>query len=128
MLNEVKTQVYQLIKGLGYNCTDNGVYKENFPWLMLKIKGHTLRTSLDLRYDVITLDLDIFSTYAGEQEIIDIVDNIANHLDDLRAVNPNITATSQIAMKIIPDKETGPVRKHGIVTYRILLTSGKEVL
>lgn len=128
MLNEVKTQVYQLIKGLGYNCTDNGVYKENFPWLMLKIKGHTLRTSLDLRYDVITLDLDIFSTYAGEQEIINIVDNIANHLDDLRAVNPNITAISQIAMKIIPDKETGPVRKHGIVTYRILLTSGKEVL
>ena len=128
MLNEVKTQVYQLIQSLGYNCTDNGVYKENFPWLMLRTKGHTLRTSLDLRYDVITFDLDIFSTYAGEQEIIDIVDNIANHLDELRAVNPNITAIAQTTMKIIADKETGPVKKHGIVTYRIMLTSGKEVL
>ena len=128
MLNEVKTQVYQLIKNLGYNITDNGTYKENFPWLMLKTTGHTLRTSLDLRYDVITFNLDIFSTYAGEEEIINIVDNIANHLDDLRGVNPNITAIAQTAMKIIPDKETGPVRKHGIVTYRIMLTAGKDVL
>lgn len=128
MLNEVKTQVYQLIKNLGYNITDNGTYKENFPWLMLKTTGHTLRTSLDLRYDVITFNLDIFSTYAGEEEIINIVDNIANHLDDLRSVNPNITAIAQTAMKIIPDKETGPVRKHGIVTYRIMLAAGKDVL
>ena len=30
-------------------------------------------------------------------------------------------------MTIIGDKETGPVRKHGILTYQFLVTSGLDL-
>lgn len=124
MLEKIKTQFVQLIKSLGYNCTDNGTYKENFPWLMVRTGGYQSAVSLDIRYDVITLILDVFSQYNGEQEIIQISENIIDHLQDLRESCSEITAVGQNSMVILGDKATGPVRKHGVLTYRFILTSG----
>lgn len=124
MLEKIKTQFVQLLKSLGYNCTDNGVYKEEFPWLMVKTGGYQSAVSLDIRYDVIKLYLDIFSQYNGEKEIIEISEDIINHLQDLRQTCPEITAVGQTALTIIGDKATGPVRKHGILTYTFVLASG----
>lgn len=123
MLTAIKEQFYNLLKSLGYKVTDNGTYKEDFPWLMLTTGNYQSSVSLDIRYDVITLKLDIFSTYNGEKEIIQISENIVNHLQELRKNNPDITAITQKKMTIIGDKETGPVRKHGILTYQFLVTS-----
>lgn len=127
MLTAIKEQFYNLLKSLGYKVTDNGTYKEDFPWLMLTTGNYQSSVSLDIRYDVITLKLDIFSTYNGEKEIIQISENIVNHLQDLRKNNPDITAITQKKMIIIGDKETGPVRKHGILTYQFLVTSGLDL-
>lgn len=127
MLTAIKEQFYNLLKSLGYKVTDNGTYKEDFPWLMLTTGNYQSSVSLDIRYDVITLKLDIFSTYNGEKEIIQISENIVNHLQDLRKNNPDITAITQKKMTIIGDKETGPVRKHGILTYQFLVTSGLDL-
>lgn len=127
MLTTIKEQFYNLLKSLGYKVTDNGTYKEDFPWLMLTTGNYQSSVSLDIRYDVITLKLDIFSTYNGEKEIIQISENIVNHLQDLRKNNPDITAITQKKMTIIGDKETGPVRKHGILTYQFLVTSGLDL-
>ena len=127
MLTAIKEQFYNLLKSLGYKVTDNGTYKEEFPWLMLTTGNYQSSVSLDIRYDVITLKLDIFSTYNGEKEIIQISENIVNHLQDLRKNNPDITAITQKKMTIIGDKETGPVRKHGILTYQFLVTSGLDL-
>ena len=127
MLTTIKEQFYNLLKSLGYKVTDNGTYKEDFPWLMLTTSNYQSSVSLDIRYDVITLKLDIFSTYNGEKEIIQISENIVNHLQDLRKNNPDITAITQKKMTIIGDKETGPVRKHGILTYQFLVTSGLDL-
>lgn len=127
MLTVIKEQFYNLLKSLGYKVTDNGTYKEDFPWLMLTTGNYQSSVSLDIRYDVITLKLDIFSTYNGEKEIIQISENIVNHLQDLRKNNPDITAITQKKMTIIGDKETGPVRKHGILTYQFLVTSGLDL-
>lgn len=127
MLTTIKEQFYNLLKSLGYKVTDNGTYKEEFPWLMLTTGNYQSSVSLDIRYDVITLKLDIFSTYNGEKEIIQISENIVNHLQDLRKNNPDITAVTQKKMTIIGDKETGPVRKHGILTYQFLVTSGLDL-
>ena len=127
MLTTIKEQFYNLLKSLGYKVTDNGTYKEDFPWLMLTTGNYQSSVSLDIRYDIITLKLDIFSTYNGEKEIIQISENIVNHLQDLRKNNPDITAITQKKMTIIGDKETGPVRKHGILTYQFLVTSGLDL-
>lgn len=124
MLAKLKTQFYSLIKGLGYNITDNAEYRENFPWLMLRTNGYQSVNSFNLNVSSTTLVLDIFSTYPGEKEIIEIVENIGSHLTELKDSNPDILFCYQKTMKILDDKSTGPVRKHGVVVYEFLLGYG----
>lgn len=126
MLQVVKKQLYELVQELGYNITDNGSYKENFPWLMLRTNRFVSADSNDVRYQMCSFIIDVFSTYNGEKEILDIVEDINNHLQELRESNPYITQVSQTNLKIIGDKETGPVRKHGIANYQFILTFGLE--
>lgn len=124
MLANLKSQFYSLIKGLGYNITDNAEYKEQFPWLMLRTNGYRTMNSFNVNISSAVLVLDIFSTYSGEKEIIEIVENIGEHLKELQDNNPDIMFAYQKTLKILDDKSTGPVRKHGIVTYEFLLGYG----
>ena len=124
MLYKLKTQFYSLLKKLGYNITDSAEYKENFPWLMLRTDGYTAFRSFSTNISNITLTLDIFSTYCGEKEIIEIAEDIESHLSELRQDNPEVLYCYQKTMKILDDKTTGPVRKHGIITYEFLMGYG----
>ena len=124
MLANLKSQFYSLIKGLGYNITDNAEYKEQFPWLMLRTNGYRTMNSFNVNISSAVLVLDIFSTYSGEKEIIEIVENIGEHLKELQDNNPDIMFAYQKTLKILDDKSTGPVRKHGVVTYAFLLGYG----
>ena len=124
MLAKLKSQFYSLIKGLGYNITDNAEYKEQFPWLMLRTNGYRTMNSFNVNISSAVLVLDIFSTYSGEKEIIEIVDNIGEHLKELQDNNPEVMFAYQKTMKILDDKSTGPVRKHGVVVYEFLLGYG----
>ena len=90
MVSKVKSEFYNLLLKLDYNATDNGVYEEKFPWLMLRTNGHNRIDIRDIRYDTITFTLDIFSTYSGEKELLEIIENIGNHLIDLRLANDSI--------------------------------------
>ena len=127
MIKDLKENFVALIASLGYNITDNGRYEESFPWLMVKLSNRKSFISHDIRFDNITLTLDIFSTYTGEKEIADISDDILENLESLRAEMPEITHMSLNNMRIIDDKATGPVRKHGILNFSFILTSGLEV-
>ena len=124
MLANLKSQFYSLIKGLGYNITDNAEYKEQFPWLMLRTNGYRTMNSFNVNISSAVLVLDIFSTYSGEKEIIEIVENIGGHLKELQDNNPDIMFAYQKTLKILDDKSTGPVRKHGVVVYEFLLGYG----
>lgn len=124
MLANLKSQFYSLIKGLGYNITDNAEYKEQFPWLMLRTNGYRTMNSFNVNISSAALVLDIFSTYSGEKEIIEIVENIGEHLKELQDNNPDIMFAYQKTLKILDDKSTGPVRKHGVVVYEFLLGYG----
>ena len=123
MISKVKTELYNLIKELGYNITDNGDFHEDFPWLMLKTSGATAFQTIDTAYTNIVFSLDIFSTYSGEKEILAIIDNITSHLNDLLKIDKSITYIQQTSTKILGDKATGPVRKHGIVNYSVIVAS-----
>ena len=124
MLANLKSQFHSLIKGLGYNITDNAEYKEQFPWLMLRTNGYRTMNSFNVNISSAVLVLDIFSSYSGEKEIIEIVENIGEHLKELQDNNPDIMFAYQKTLKILDDKSTGPVRKHGVVTYEFLLGYG----
>ena len=124
MLANLKSQFYSLIKGLGYNITDNAEYKEQFPWLMLRTNGYRTMNSFNVNISSAVLVLDIFSTYSGEKEIIEIVEHIGEHLKELQDNNPDIMFAYQKSLKILDDKSTGPVRKHGVVVYEFLLGYG----
>lgn len=123
MISKVKTELYNLIKELGYNITDNGDFHEDFPWLMLKTSGATAFQTIDTAYTNIVFSLDIFSTYSGEKEILAIIDNITSHLNDLLKIDKSIIYIQQTSTKILGDKATGPVRKHGIVNYSVIVAS-----
>ena len=123
MISKAKTELYNLIKELGYNITDNGDFHEDFPWLMLKTSGATAFQTMDTAYTTIVFSLDIFSTYSGEKEILAIIDNITSHLNDLLKIDKSITYIQQTSTKILGDKATGPVRKHGIVNYSVIVAS-----
>ena len=121
MLIDLKTKFYSLLTELGYNVTDNGDYVEKFPWLMLRTNGYKSAQAFNSELSSVLLVLDIFSSYAGEKEIIEIVENINQHLVDLRESDPDILYCYQKNVKILDDKSTGLVRKHGVVSYEFLL-------
>lgn len=126
MVQKIKTDLCSLVRGLGYNITDNGAYVENFPWLMVRLGGYSRMDSVDARIDNITLVIDIFSTYKGEKQILDIVENITDHIWELRNDNPKIMYIAQQNLKILDDKSTGTIKKHGVLIYQFLLSSSLE--
>ena len=115
MILEIKRQFYELIKNLGYHIADNINDLDEFPRLILRTSSHKREETLD-----------IFSTYSGEKEILEIADNIAEHLKQMREENPQIIAIQQKTAQILDDNGTGPIRKHGSIRYSFLLTSGLE--
>ena len=122
MLEKLKTDFYSMLVGLGYKVSDNRQFEENgSPWLVLRSNGYQRVHSVGLRMSKITLVLDVFSQYNGEREIIIVVDKIADHLEEFLAEHPEVMFCHQKTMKILDDKETGPVRKHGVISYEFLM-------
>ena len=116
MVEKIKTKLCGLIKQLGYNITDNGAYVENFPWLMARLNGYNRIDTIDTRIEEIYITIDIFSKYK-------IVEDINNHLQEIRRDNAEIIYISQYDLKILDDNKTGPVKKHGVLTYQFILSS-----
>lgn len=123
MVQKIKTNLCSLVRELGYNITDNGAYVEKFPWLMARLNSHNRMDTIDTRIDNIIIAIDIFSKYKGEKEILDIVENITNHIQQIRINNPEIIYVAQRDLKILDDNKTGIVKKHGVLFYEFLASS-----
>ena len=122
MLEKLKTDFYAMIAGLGFHISDNRNFEEGgSPWLMLRTNGYQRVHSLGLRLSKITMVLDVFSQYNGEREIIMAVDKIANNIERFLAEHPEVLFCHQKSMKILDDKATGPVRKHGVISYEFMM-------
>lgn len=126
MVATIKTQLYDLITGLGYRVADNKSNQEPLPWLLIRTGGHNRTDMFGLRYDIITITVDIFSSYNGEKEILDIAENVSNHLTQIREQNDAIIYAEQKTCKILDDNGTGPIRKHGVLSYRFICAIGAE--
>ena len=126
MVSEVKKQLIALLKRLGYNVGDGGQYKEEFPWLIVKTSGYNRAETYDLSLRTISLTVDIFSNYNGEREILEIIENIGDNIAEIKNNNPAVLNIIQHQCRIIGDKSTGPVRKHGIITYTFVMAVGAK--
>ena len=93
---------------------------------MVRLGSYSRADTFDMKISGVILIIDIFSKYKGEKEILDITSNITNHIQELRAKNPNIIFIMQKDLKILDDNKTGPVKKHGVLTYSFLLSSSIE--
>lgn len=126
MVQKIKTELCSLVRELGYNITDNGAYVEQFPRLMARLGAHNRVDTIDTRIESIVMVIDIFSKYKGEKEILDIAENITNHIQKIRQDNPEIMFIAQKDLKILDDNSTGIVKKHGVLMYQFLTTSMLE--
>lgn len=65
------------------------------------------------------MKIDIFSNYDGEKEILEMEKEIFDKIPQLYEID-GITYIRESDFRIMDDKSTGVVRKHGIITYTIL--------
>lgn len=122
MLEKLKTDFYAMLVELGLNVSDNRNFEEGeSPWMMLRTNGYQRVQSFGLSASKITLVLDIFSQYNGEREIIKVIDKVASNLEPFILQHPEVLYCFQKTVKILDDKTTGPVRKHGVVSYEFLM-------
>lgn len=123
MLEKLKTDFYtMLVEELGLNVRDNRNFEDGeSPWLLLRTNGYQRVHSLGVRMSKITLVLDVFSQYSGEREIIQIVDKVADSIDGFLAQHPEVLFCHQRTVKILDDKSTGVVRKHGVIAYEFMM-------
>jgi len=126
MLKDIKEAFRSHIQEItGKTVYDTGAYHDenDFPFLKLRLHNLTARHARDLVMSNITYTLDIFTRYSGEQEIIEIVDEIIKSLPQF-IENNNITYCYLNRLQILDDNETGPLRKHGVANFTFIITGG----
>ena len=104
---------------------DTGTYREDvFPFIKIKMSGVSSRHARDVVMMNVSITLDIFSKYTGEQEILEIIDTISKSLPRFLREKDYLTYCYLQRLQILDDNETGPARKHGIATFSFLITGG----
>ena len=128
MISQLKTEFYDILANeLEYNVTDNpyGEEVKTFPYVLLTLQD----THRDVRKNSylyeIKFKIDIFSEYSGEKEIFDMEQAIFDKSKRLLD-NDFVSYYREGAFRIIDDKATGVMRKHGIITYTIYCAGGIE--
>lgn len=119
---DIKTKVYTLLSSLSIDIQDttvdaNRLQKDKMPYGLFR----TI-TAIPTEYKNYTkvawsFNLDIFSNYSGEKEVLDLYSQVKEAVSALQKED-GITYVSTYC-KIVDDKETGPVLKHGIITIEV---------
>lgn len=124
MLLEIKQEIFNMLQNeLGYRVTDNPYQQELeeiFPTVFLTVSNAN-RVNVKNNGFIcnFTFKIDIFSEYNGEKEIILMEEDIAALLPDLMERFEYIVGVSEHNFKILDDKSTSVVRKHGVILYSI---------
>ena len=124
MLLEIKQEIFNMLQNeLGYRVTDNPYQQELeeiFPTVFFTVSNAN-RVNVKNNGFIcnFTFKIDIFSEYNGEKEIILMEEDIAALLPDLMERFEYIIGVSEHSFKILDDKSTSVVRKHGVILYSI---------
>ena len=124
MLLEIKQEIFNMLQNeLGYRVIDNPYQQELeeiFPTVFLTVSNAN-RVNVKNNGFIcnFTFKIDIFSEYNGEKEIILMEEDIAALIPDLMERFEYIIGVSEHSFKILDDKSTSVVRKHGVILYSI---------
>ena len=124
MLLEIKQEIFNMLQNeLGYRVTDNPYQQdleEIFPTVFFTLSNAN-RVNVKNNGFIcnFTFKIDIFSEYNGEKEIILMEEDIAALIPELMERFEYIIGVSENSFKILDDKSTSVVRKHGVILYSI---------
>ena len=124
LITTIKKKIFELITRLGYTVKDTPESENDTPWIKLSLATVLKQYLKDGSFiHSLSFRLDVFSDYNGEAEILEIEDNITSHISEIYELPEVLGITTNF--RIIDDKSTGVVNKHGIITYNIIV-GGKE--
>lgn len=126
IITYLKQQLYSILsEELEYNVMDNPYETEErtFPYLLLTLQDTQRERQKNNNIMKIRFKIDIFSNYSGEKEILEMESAIYNAIQQLWD-NEYVTNIRQNAFRIIDDKSTGVLRKHGMITYTFTCGGG----
>ncbi len=126
IIHQIKKQIYNILsEDLQYNVMDNpyNTQKRTFPYVILSLQDVSRDKIKNTYQYVIKYKIDIFSNYEGEKEILEMEQNIYNHMDKLYD-NEFVTYFRESGFRIMDDKSTGVTRKHAVLYYTIYSTGG----
>ena len=129
LIEDVKKTLYNILtQDLGYTVVDNSSEENNCPWIRLRTSNLYRQPFKNNEYEYnITYTLDIFSEYDGEHEILEMDKEIFEKMPKMYELDC-ITNISGSNLKIIDDKSTGVIKKHGILSYTFsIMFKTKEV-
>ena len=116
---DVKQAVYDAIKETNLPLEDTPVMeRKKFPYgifTTINVTRIRYKNSYKARY---LYRFDIFSTYKGEKEVLDLCDDIEQRVFN-RVMSDNRTTFVDINHNIMDDKEQGPVTKHGVISILV---------
>lgn len=125
MIRTLKQKLYKELVDAGVSMTDNWSFESGeFPRAMLRLSNARRLTYRNTQIETISFTLDVFSKYAGEKEVIDIVEKVTDlfeAIDDAKIMGVQLTS-----FHILDDKEKGPVQKHGVAVFQFVLAVGEE--
>ena len=125
MIKSFKEDVYKKLSSV-LNITDNGSYEEEFPWVQMRLAGYSKNHYLNTRVETVRFRFDVFSTYAGEAEILDVEETLSAQFEELVKEDARVVGWLLRDMQIIDDNKKGPVSKHGIMNYVFTLAVGDD--
>lgn len=126
MITKLKTAIYNKLTEAGYNVTDSAVYKEEFPWLMVRTGNIQKIMYADVTCAVVNIVIDVFSTKPNEAEILDMEDDVTRLLTIVGQDLSFVMNTLLKSAKVLDDNAQGPVRKHGVFNYQFILAAGEQ--
>lgn len=120
---ELKQVITSSLSSLVPNLTDTPPEKPTKTYVLFGITdGFDIRTKLGIRQNNTYLTFHIFSAYDGEKEVLNIKDTIDNKMDELYSLG-KVSYFEMSGFNIINEEK--PLKKHGVLRYRILSTYKK---
>lgn len=120
---EIKQTITTALSSLVPNLTDNAPEKPTKTYVLFGFSdAFDMRYKTKVRQTNSYLTFDIFSVYDGEKEVLQIKETIDREMDNLYNLG-KISYFEMSGFNILQEEK--PLRKHGVLRYRILSTEQK---
>lgn len=123
MEQEMKQVIYSTLSPIVKNLTDTAPEKPTKSYTLMEISdAFDMRYKRGVRQVNTYLTFHIFSVYDGEKEVLETKDKIDAGMDELYSLG-KVSYFEMSGFNIISEEK--PLKKHGVLRYRILSTINK---